>query len=587
MVRWCRHSILRGIAVLCMVLFLCASVSAIDIPIDPSRLLGTLSVTSTPSGANVWIDDVNRGQTPYTTALSVGYHLVTVRMAGYQDYGFEVEIASQATTSRHAVLAPVVTTGTLSVDSTPRGASVSVDGQHKGITPVTVPNLPAGSYTLSLTLAGYQDITEMFSIITGQTTSYAPTLVPVPQKGTLSVTSTPSGAAYYVDGVARGSTPGSVTGLDPGTHEVRVTKAGYTDFTDTVTITAGQTTSISAPLQAAAPAGGSVAARSSPSGAAVYLDSQARGTTPTTLSGVTAGDHVVKITKSGYEDYTVTVTVADGATTEVDATLKPAGSSSTGGTINTSSIPSGAAVYVDSVPRGTTPVSIQGVASGSHTVKFTLTGYQDVTRSVTVMNGETTQVSATFAAASAGTGGLNISSVPAGATITIDGANKGTTPVVITGLDAGTHSLKLSKAGYRDYSSSPTVVGGKTKVLAFTLQAGSGPSPGPGTQENRATVVVVSSPPGAAVVFDTVPAGTAPVTLPDVLPGSHILTLTMDGYRDSTTSVTVDAGETQQAAVIMEKDGNGPAGLGAPGLSAVLGVAAFLFIVSGRKGLHP
>ena len=56
----------------------------------------------------------------------------------------------------------------------------------------------------------------------------------------------------------------------------------------------------------------------------------------------------------------------------------------TNGSIAVSSTPSGAGITVDGVAKGTTPATLTGIAPGSHSLVFTLAGYQPLTQSVTV-----------------------------------------------------------------------------------------------------------------------------------------------------------------------------------------------------------
>ena len=51
---------------------------------------------------------------------------------------------------------------------------------------------------------------------------------------------------------------------------------------------------------------GNLYVASSPSGANLYVDNILKGTTPRTVTGLTIGNHAVKITKTGYYDYTTT-----------------------------------------------------------------------------------------------------------------------------------------------------------------------------------------------------------------------------------------------------------------------------------------
>jgi hypothetical protein len=61
--------------------------------------------------------------------------------------------------------------------------------------------------------------------------------VKVPQT-TLSINSVPPGAAVFIDSASAGTTPMTMTTLIPGTHTILLKKAGYTDYSDTVTTSA-------------------------------------------------------------------------------------------------------------------------------------------------------------------------------------------------------------------------------------------------------------------------------------------------------------------------------------------------------------
>ena len=67
---------------------------------------------------------------------------------------------------------------------------------------------------------------------------------------------------------------------------------------------------------------GSVAISSTPSGAAIYIDTVLQtGTTPQTYSGLTAGSHTYKLTLSGYTDATGSFSITAGSTTTLPVTL--------------------------------------------------------------------------------------------------------------------------------------------------------------------------------------------------------------------------------------------------------------------------
>ena len=66
---------------------------------------------------------------------------------------------------------------------------------------------------------------------------------------------------------------------------------------------------------------GSIAVSSSPSGASIYVDGTAYGTTPDTVDDLVEGSHKLVLKKSGYDEWGKIVTVEADEETEVDADL--------------------------------------------------------------------------------------------------------------------------------------------------------------------------------------------------------------------------------------------------------------------------
>ena len=127
-------------------------------------------------------------------------------------------------------------------------ASDSVTGGYGayGVTPKVITGLSYGSHTIGLTYTGYQPFTSVEDISTTTTTkSYIMTAL----TGSLNISSTPEvNALIYIDGTLQGTTttPVTLTGLTPGNHTYQLTKSGYTNTVVTgFSITAGQTTTVS------------------------------------------------------------------------------------------------------------------------------------------------------------------------------------------------------------------------------------------------------------------------------------------------------------------------------------------------------
>lgn len=69
--------------------------------------------------------------------------------------------------------------------------------------------------------------------------------------GEIDISSDPTGAYIYLDSKYVGNTPYALTGITPGTHVIKVSKDGYTDWSEIVQVTNGGITTLKASLSAA------------------------------------------------------------------------------------------------------------------------------------------------------------------------------------------------------------------------------------------------------------------------------------------------------------------------------------------------
>ncbi|WAI02543.1 PEGA domain-containing protein [Methanogenium organophilum] len=288
----------------------------------------------------------------------------------------------------------------MQVSSSPSGAAVYVNSVYYGTTPHTVSNLPAGNNDLRLTYSGYKDYQDTINIVAGQTQTTYASLTAEVTYGTLSVSSTPSGAAVYVNSVYYGTTPQTVSNLPAGNNNLRLTYSGYKDYQDTINIVAGQTQTTYASLTAEVTYG-TLSVSSTPSNANIYLDGAYKGTAPRTISGISEGVHTLEITMPGYQEWANTIQIHANQVSYVTATLT-ADPQATTGSISISSNPSYASVYVDSIYYGTTnpgcALLANNIAAGNHVVTLTKAGYVNYTTPVSVTAGTTSTVDASLAA---------------------------------------------------------------------------------------------------------------------------------------------------------------------------------------------
>jgi len=269
---------------------------------------------------------------------------------------------------------------------------------------------------------------------------------------------------------------------------------------------------------------GLISISSSPNSASVYLDGVYKGVAPITLKKIPIGSHTIKLTKSGYNDVSKTVTVSSGKNSLISESL-----SEQTGTISLSSSPSGVSVYLDGKYKGATPLILNGIPIGSHTIKLTKSGYNDFSKTVTVSSGKNSLISESL---SEQTGIISLSSSPSGASVYLDGKYKGTTPLILNGIPIGSHTIKLTKSGYNDFSKTVTVSSDKNSLISESLS------------EQTGIISLSSSPSGVSVYLDGKSKGTTPLILNGIPIGSHTIKLTKSGYNDVFKTVTVSSGKT-------------------------------------------
>ncbi|WP_165074851.1 PEGA domain-containing protein [Methanogenium sp. MK-MG] len=333
------------------------------------------------------------------------YRTFTVRKSGYRTFTGPVTSwpANGKTVNLYATLKPIPTPsyGNIRVISKPAGAIATIDGGTWQRTPATFSSVRAGtSHNVHITMSGYQSYGTSTYVTAGQTVTVNAYLTPNPQQtGSLNINTVPEGGDIYLDGRFMAETPHLITNLVPGSHTLRLHKAGYDEYLQTVTVNAGQQTPVTVTFTPQHPSMGSIEVGSTPGGSSVYLDGKYMGQTPAggslDLTSVREGSHTILIRHTDYQDYTQTVYVKGGTVVTVNTQLTPNAPSpvpDTTGQIVVSSTPSGAEVLLDNTFKGITPVTLSDIPAGTHVVTVKQTGYTDASQTVTVTGGQSTTV---------------------------------------------------------------------------------------------------------------------------------------------------------------------------------------------------
>ena len=143
-------------------------------------------------------------------------------------------------------------------------------------------------------------------------------------------------------------------------------------------------------------------------------------------------------------------------------------------------------------------------------------------------------------------GQLTIDSSPQGAQVQFDGRSDPSwvTPVSLTNVQPGQHSITLSKAGYSSDTRSVVVGSGAHASANIHLS------------QLTAMLVVKSDPPGAEIFVDSRNVGAKTPAQVSVGKGQHVVLVRMPGYLDETMSAQFALGQTFNFSPTMRPLGN-------------------------------
>ena len=161
-----------------------------------------VSFSSVPADAAISVDGEQLAQTPATLGLNAGSHQVTISKAGYQPWSDSIEVvASEAMTVAEVELVPAP--ASVRITSEPTAATVTVDGQRRGRTPVTLQVAPDNNIEIVLSHPGYQDLRRQISIPANTEKSLKGVLVPI--LGEIDITAEPADTRVFIDGKDAGN----------------------------------------------------------------------------------------------------------------------------------------------------------------------------------------------------------------------------------------------------------------------------------------------------------------------------------------------------------------------------------------------
>jgi len=138
---------------------------------------GTLTVTTAPPGAAVWVGGEEIGKTPLAEEIVLeGEHTVRLVLDRYEPVERRVMVTEGGARKVSVTLEPKL--GTVTVTSAPSGAPVTLDGQPSGTTPATLKAVPLGTRNVLVSLQDYKPELRTLDVGPGDELTVAVELAP-------------------------------------------------------------------------------------------------------------------------------------------------------------------------------------------------------------------------------------------------------------------------------------------------------------------------------------------------------------------------------------------------------------------------
>jgi formylglycine-generating enzyme required for sulfatase activity len=244
-------------------------------------------------------------------------------------------------------------------------------------------------------------------------------------------------------------------------------------------------------------------------------------TTPCKTEPLTGGEHRVQVVKEMYQPITQKIMVTEGQTTELNLAMEPNFAE-----VNIVSVPK-ATIYINNQLKDTG--NWQGrLSPGIYSLDARLENHKTAKQDIEVLAGDKRNITLNPEPIY---GSLDVMTTPAGASISINGKEYGTTPNTVSKLLIGDYKVKLNKTGFASVNKYVTVIEGKSTEVNEKLL-------------NGRSVTINSTPNGVDLFIDGTSVEKTPYN--GILTfGIHVLRIESNGKKlEKTVSVEQTRDET-------------------------------------------
>jgi len=504
-----------------------------------------IRIYSRPGNAAVYINDLFKGHTlssgPLLLTEREGKHTVKLILSGYLEWSKSVMLRSGTIFELVADLTPQPGYGGLQISTYPAGTDIYLDGRLVGnsgsVSRLDIAEISEGEHRLTGRASGFRDASTTVRVHKNSITkvslvlSYRQT---DSRGGELVIISSPGKVAVYVDNRFAGITSWGgyllISRLAPGYHYIRAYLQDYRVWESWVLISDNDVSNLHIHLERESFIEpryykySGISLHCNISGARVYLNGSYVGLTDyggdLGLYDLSAGEHELRLTRTGYQDWVRRITLEAGRTRDVDVHLVPREQI---GSLSIHCNTPNVEVYLNDEYLGTITngdtAFFERISAGRYNLAVRADGYEDYSRMIEINAEERLQLEVKMEPSSR-TGSLEILVAPPGASVMIDGQSMGFAPRKIDDIAEGEHEVLLLAVGYVEWRSIVRTESGKeTSVHAVLVRersaAAKTPAPPsalvPPSPPEQDVIIITGSSPSIYVNGRLVETETAPI----------------------------------------------------------------------------
>lgn len=337
------------------------------------------------------VGNVAYDKSEYNVYMPHGSKRLTIKLDGYlpldvdfSGYGINslkgktvYVLTLSGVTGTQQLEAPKTNTGWIILESEPSGASVYINDEFVGNTPLSNYKQAYGTYQYRLESPNYHPATGTIELNAGR---FEHKIALKPAFGSISVKSNVAGAKILLDGKPTGkNSPATLTEIPSGSHAITLQSDKYAPQQQNVVVEDGQTADISMSLDARF-------ARitiNSIDGAEIYSNGKLIGK-GSFSENIIEGYCDLEARLAHHYTATKQIQVIVGKSQEISLNPIPIY-----GTLDILSTPHNATITIDDKVVGKTPFTLDRILEGEHIVLITLDNYQPEKRTVVINENKT------------------------------------------------------------------------------------------------------------------------------------------------------------------------------------------------------